>query len=90
MKEEWKKQLKEAKDLFDEGLIEKAEYDQMRAEAFALRKVPKQSRDEGGDGESVAWILFRLLLMFALLYVLILFLLMMGSGLSHWVVQSYG
>ena len=41
--EEWKKQLKEAKDLFDEGLIEKAEYDQMREESLALRKVPKES-----------------------------------------------
>ena len=42
----WRELLKEAKDLFDEGLIEKAEYDEMRAEALALRKASNQSSED--------------------------------------------
>ena len=47
---DWKELLKEAKELFEAGLIEKTEYDEMRAEAMALRKQSTTSppRTTGG------------------------------------------
>ena len=47
---DWKDLLKEAKELFDDGLIKEAEYDQMRAEAMAIRKqsITSPPRTTGG------------------------------------------
>ena len=40
----WKELLKEAKELFEDGLIKEAEYDEMRAEALALRKAEAERK----------------------------------------------
>ena len=37
MSSDWKVKLKEAKELFDDGLISEEQYHQLREEAFALR-----------------------------------------------------